>query len=772
MANSISNWLSLHRGRILQTLSMTVLLTIIGVIVVAFVRGVRKPGPPKTVPEAPSLGAQVVSVVEGYDYVVTEGGKPTYRVKAARDTAYSDGRHELEQLTVIAYAADGTEKAQIVADQGVYRQKEGEVQFAGHVKMTEAEGLEVTSEKLNYNQAKQVAATDVAVQFKRGDMSGSSTGAVFYAQTKVIDLSKDARLVKEHTEKGKGGAPIEVRGGWGGYDGIKGLIRFEGAVVVTQGAQEGRADAMNGFFDAATKKKIERIELRGNSFLKDGRKDKQAEAQARDMDFFFDGEQQLTRAVAVGAAKARSLQPDAPRELSAERVEALYTPSPQGSNLQSTTTQGRTVLKLVEVDAKQPAKSAERVLEADAVQTTFSADGRFLQHAEANGNAVLTITPLQVTPKSDRQTLHAAKFNADYFEKGNALKTFVAEGNAVAEFEPLQPTPGDTVGAKAATIDKTKVEPRTKRTLLGQKLTANLHQQSQEITDLTADGEVKYTDGDRNVTAARGVYEAVTQTVALRGKPLLWDATARTNADEIDANLDTGESQARGRVRTTYYSRETTGGAAPFKKSKAPVTIAADSAVVRHREGAARYLGNARAWQDDDFVRGDNMELDKGERTLQAWGNVQSAFYGLEREAGKGKKEIVPVFVSAEKLDYADANRTAHYEGKVKIRQGSDQIDAAVADAVMDQENKLSKMTATREVVLTQPQRRGTGDLLVYTTADDAAVLTGNLAQIEDREREVTTKGARLTLHLRDARIEADDASGTKRVKTTHRIQR
>jgi lipopolysaccharide export system protein LptA len=193
---------------------------------------------------------------------------------------------------------------------------------------------------------------------------------------------------------------------------------------------------------------------------------------------------------------------------------------------------------------------------------------------------------------------------------------------------------------------------------------------------------------------------------------------------------------------------------------------------VRHREGAARYLGNARAWQEDDFVRAENLELDKGERVLTAWEKVQSAFYGVEREVEKGKKEIVPVFVSAEKLVYTDAQRKAHYEGKVKIRQGTDQIDAAEADAVMDENHKLSQMTAAREVVLTQPQRRGTGDLLVYTAASDAAVLTGNLAQVVDRERDVTSKGARLTLHLRDARIEGDDESGTKRVKTTHRIQR
>jgi LPS export ABC transporter protein LptC/lipopolysaccharide transport protein LptA len=758
----MSHWWYQHRARLAQLFSLLVLLTIVGVIVAAFVRGVRRPPPPKPAVEPARLSAQVVSITEGYDYVVTEGGKSKYRVKAARDTAYSDGRHELEQLTLIAYAADGKERAQIVADRGVYRQQEGLAEFNGHVKLTDDTGLELTSEVLRYDQNNEVAATDVPMQFKRAELSGTSTGAVFYGKTKVVDLAKDAQIIKEQVEKGKGAPPLVVRGGHGAYDGLLGLIHFDSGVVVTQGTQEARADVINGFMNVQTKK-LERLELRGNSSLKEQQPGKQAESQARDMDFFFDGAQHLMRAVSTGAAKARSLEKDAPRELAAERIEALYTPTPQGSQLQAVTTQGRTILKMVEPDEKQPEKAAERVLEADGVQTAFQPDGKSLQHAEANGNAILLITPVHVTPKSERQRLNAAKFTVEYFETGNAIKTFVAEGAAQAEFEPLQPVqrkPND------------KASQRTKRTLRSQKMTAHVHQQLQEITDLTADGEVQYDDGDRHATAARGVYDAGTQTVALRGKPLLWDTNARTNADEIDTNLDTGESLARGRVRTTYYSRENTGGAAPFKKSKAPVTIASDRAVVRHREGAARYLGNVRAWQDDDFVRAENLELDKGERVMNAWGSVQSAFYGTEREAEKGKKEVTPVFVSAEKLTYTDEQRTVHYEGTVKIRQGTDQIDAAVADAVLDQQNKLSKMTATRDVVLTQPQRRGTGDLLVYTAADDAAVLTGKMAQVEDRERDVTTKGARLTLHLRDARIEADDESGTKRVRTTHRIQR
>jgi lipopolysaccharide export system protein LptA len=276
--------------------------------------------------------------------------------------------------------------------------------------------------------------------------------------------------------------------------------------------------------------------------------------------------------------------------------------------------------------------------------------------------------------------------------------------------------------------------------------------------------------------AARGVYTASNQTVAMRGKPQLWDSTLRASADEIDTNVGSSESELRGRARTTYFNRDSTGGATPFKNRKQPVTVASDRALVKHNEGAARYIGDARAWQGEDFVRAEYIEIDKGERTMTAWNNARSTFYDFEREVEKGRKEIVPVFASSDRIIYTDANRTAHYEGSVKIRQGTDQIDSATADVLMDEENKLISMTASKDVVMTQPARRATGDQVVYTVATDTAILTGNFAVVEDHERDAVTKSPKLTLHLRDARIEANDdnngGSGAKRrVRTTHRIQ-
>jgi len=737
-----------------RILSLMILMSVIGVIVISLIRrGSRLQATPPIEQSKARLSEKVVSITEGYEYLSAENGQPKFRLTAARDTSYADGHHELENLNLVAYTPQGSESERIRSDHGSYQQEKGLVTFTGQVVVTNADGLEVNTEALTYDQHSNVANTEVAVNFHRAEMSGSSVGAVLHTKERTLQLLKDARLVITSADQAKGGPPLEIRGQHAGYAEREGVVRFTGEVQVTQGDQAGRADMITGFINQGTHK-LERVEARGNAYLKSQGPGKTSELAARDLDFFFDETQHLKQAIANGAARATSLEKDAPREMAAERLEAAYVPSAKGSELHSVVTQGRTTIKIAPSDGTPNSpKAAERVVEADVVQMAFRAGGKYLERAEATGNAVLTVTPSVVGPTSERKQLRAPHFNAEFYETDNAIKSFLADGGAVAEFEPMKAE-----------------SKRLKRVLTGKRLNAGFDPQSQEVSTLTIEGDARFTEGERHATAARAVYDAAAQTVAMRGKPLVWDAAARTNGDEIYANTETGESLARGRVRTTYYSRETTGGAAPFKKEKAPVFIAADRAVVRHREGAARYEGNARAWQDDNFVRADKIELDKNERMMIATGSVDSALYSVEREIEKGRKEVVPIFATADQMTYHDGTRAVHYEGKVKIRQGSDRIDSALADAVMDEDHKLANLTAVRNVVLTQPARRGTGDKVEYTAATDTAILTGNLARVEDHDRG-DTNGARLTLHLRDAKIEADDEGGTKRVRTTHRVQ-
>jgi lipopolysaccharide export system protein LptA len=749
--------------------SLLLLIVAIVVIVMAFLRA-RNQAPNADIATGKmELAPKVVSIIEGYKYTETdkETGRKKLELLAAKDIAYEDGRHELEKVDMTAFDVKKGRRLRIVSDRGKYLRAQGQVTFSGNVNIKSSDGLEVRSESIIYEQQSEIARTEVPVQFRHGEISGSSVGATLRGADHVLTLTQNAHIIGAESDPNKKGAPpVEIRGDRAEYVEKDGIVKFEGNVNITHGDRQGRADMATGFGHPQTKR-IERIEARGNSRLESRQKGKASEAMSRDMDFFFDEERRLKNSAAYGDARARSLEPDSPREITADRIDITYKPNENSSDIQLIVAQGRAVMKLEAIPGSaREGDWSERLLEADVIQASFRDDGKNLARAEATGGCAMTITPKRVDARSEKKTLRAPKFTADYFETGNAIKTFVAEPNAVAEFDPME-SEGKENGASGK---------RLKKTLSGKKMTANFSRQTQDVTDLTVDGDAKLTQGERVAVAARGVYTPSNQNVAMRGKPQVWDSSLRASADEIDTNVETSESELRGRARTTYFSRETTGGAAPFKNNKQPVTIAADHATVKHNEGAARYVGDARAWQGDDYVRAEYIELDKGERVMTAWNNAQSGFYDFEREVVKGRKEIVPVFASSDRIVYTDANRTAHYEGSVKIRQGTDRIDSATADVVMDGDNKLVSLTASKDVVMTQPARRATGDQVVYTAANDTAILTGNFAVVEDHEREAVTKSPKLTLHLGDVRIEANDdnnvGNGAKRrVKTTHRIQ-
>ena len=198
---------------------------------------------------------------------------------------------------------------------------------------------------------------------------------------------------------------------------------------------------------------------------------------------------------------------------------------------------------------------------------------------------------------------------------------------------------------------------------------------------MDAQDDAKFNENDRNGVAANISYVAADDMVRMRGgEPTVWDSRARTKALELDSNLRDEVSYSRGKTATTYYSQEQTNGATPFRKVKSPVYVVSDRGEFHHDSGIAIYTGNARAWQDDNFVRGDKLTIYRNEKKMDANGRVQSAVYNARR---KDSGAIVPVFATADSMSYSDPNRLLHYESNVDIRQGSDRITSGVADVYL-----------------------------------------------------------------------------------------
>jgi lipopolysaccharide export system protein LptA len=776
--------------------------------------------------DRPILQGKIVAVFNNTRYAHEVEGKVRFLLTAGTDKTYENGAHELEQVQLESFGTDGTRHDVVTSDHANVSDTSDLTKLVGefitNVVIKTSDGLTVKTEYMRYDSVKNTAETDKPVAFEGRNYSGTCTGALIEAteerahlladvdftikpgdekKDKAADTNattanrpreetpaeRDARIARKRARKlarkqaaaaaearaatdadkataphaaGKAGdkagapqfqskAPTRVRCSNALLEKKEHRITLDGGATITQKADEMRADRIIAYTDDSNH--IEHAEARGNSYLK---QNDRADVQSPDMDFFFGASHQLERAVATGGASTRSLGQGPLREARADRLEAVFNPTASGSLVQTITATGNAE---VQMHAPKPADDkqnpTERQLTANHLTLEFHPDGKNMRAAEASENAVMTVTPVRAVKGADKKTIRAPQMNAVFYEQDNRIKTYTATGGVKVEIEAL------VKDAHPVRITTSK------------SATADFLQDSQDVDHMAQEGDFKYNEGDRHAVAERALYDGQKEILNLRGKrPQAWDSKARTQADEIDYDHQKDETHARGDVRTTYYSREKTGGATPFNNTRSPVFITAERADARNDTGVAIYTGHAHGWQDDNFVKGDRIELYQDDKRMVADGHVESALYQAQRETAPGKRETVPGFATAEHMTYSDAERLVHYEGNVKARQGTDRIEAAKVDVFLQKEtNEVDHMMADGNVVLTQPARRGTGDHLVYTASDGRAVLTGKSARVDDAEQG-STMGTELTFYSRDDRIQVENRQGTGRVRSTHRL--
>lgn len=715
--------------------------------------------------EAPELSKEIKGIFEGYEQRLMKGDRLYLWLKASRDITFMDDHHELEQVSLSVYPPVGERPDLITANKAIYDPKTSVITFLGNVKIETKDDLKVNTEAIAFDQNSEIAQTDAAVAFSRENVSGKSNGAIVEAKNKKLQLKKDVEIIvapevlKDPTAKPAAtrSRPVTIRSAQAVFEQATMKLSFSGGVTAEQ-----ERDVMSGenlFVTLNEKKRVQKVEIRGNSYLRSMEVGRSAEVHSADMDFFLDADQRLERAVAMREAGGKSLDAESEMQLTgASLIEVLFQAQGDRSLLKQMRTEGRSVINLSAPKSKasDPRATSKR-LTADTVKLIWRLSGKDLEKAEAVGNAELFVDPVVKHAKADTQTLTAPRMDCDFFDTGNLVRAFTASGGAKAIVEPIQ-----------------KSEDRGTRTLTAQKIAAFFVKDTQELERTDALGDAKFNENDRNGVAANISFSGNDNTVRLRGgEPTVWDSRARTKAVELDSDLTKHVSYSRGKTATTYYSKEQTNGAVPFSKVNSPVYIVSERGEFDSQRGLAIYTGNARAWQDDNFVRADKLTIYLNEKKMDAEGRVQSEIYTARRKANPG--ETVAVSASADSMSYSDPNRTLHYEGNVDIRQETDRITSGVADVYLFKDStKVEKTVAQRNVILTQPNRKGTGDRIQYTTTDEVAVLTGNPARFEDTEKG-STEGGRLTVNMRDGRVTADDVRGTQspgRVRSTHKVRR
>ncbi len=502
-------------------------------------------------------------------------------------------------------------------------------------------------------------------------------------------------------------------------------------------------------------KNLKNAVVKGNAYLKQTAPDRTTEVSGNELNAAFGEGQLLQTANVVGAGTANLI----PANASDYSKVSLSAPNAIRLNFNSgllseMNTEGRTVVAMVAPPGKPDA--ANKKITADTVKTVLNADGKTLTRAEAVGNAEMNVEPLKNSAENYRTTVNAPRFDCDFFETGNNPRNCVAATKTKTVRVPTLPN-----------------ENRGTQTLIADKLNASFSQQSNDIQQFDADGSAKFSELDRSGTADKIVFTATDETVRLRGNPLVSDSRARAKANEIDWDTKNEKSILRGKVSTTYVSQKQTGGATPFNESNAPVFVTAENAEFNHKTEVGVYSGNARAWQENNYVRADTLTLRQKQGELYGEGSVQSLLYDAKRKEN-GVESNVPVYAQAQKIYYFKEKNQLRYETDVDIRQGTDRIVAGVANVFLNDKNELSQTVAETNVVVTSPNRKAVGDYAQYIAADESVVLRGNPARIDDAENG-TTQAAQVTVNLRTKNVVSESKNGqtnSGRIRTVYKIKK
>jgi lipopolysaccharide export system protein LptA len=437
----------------------------------------------------------------------------------------------------------------------------------------------------------------------------------------------------------------------------------------------------------------------------------------------------------------------------------------------------------------------------------FVSAGNRLSRAETSGAPQIAL--LSGDPQSGQTHITADKFTAR-FDSSGQLSRVHGEANArVVTTNP--PQKGVAQPDRVSTSDSIDGSFRP----------------GSGVEAIVQQGHFAYRSGTQQAFAEKARYTPADQLVTLAGSPRVVDSGMETTARSVRLNRASGEGHAEGDVKTTYSDLKAQSRGALLASSD-PIHVTAQSMTARSNPQTATFRGDARLWQNANLVEAPTIEFQKDQRTVVANSDVahkvSSTLVGTDK---RGK--ATPVNVTAAHLVYRDSERKAHYDGGVTVRSADLTITANQMDVFLVAESpvgtgedarrsmvaagtggargawdsvssagetlpapksapstggargasqaksaapranapaKLEKIIASGSVLITEPNRRATGDQLTYTALDDKFVLTGGPPSIFDAEHGKIT-GVSLTLFRHDDRVVVEGDSRSPAVTQT-----
>jgi len=433
----------------------------------------------------------------------------------------------------------------------------------------------------------------------------------------------------------------------------------------------------------------------------------------------------------------------------------------------------------------------------------FRPDGRSLKEAQTVGAGRLVLNSEDA--RRGEQVITAGQFLMAFNEQSRLRTLDGIKGTHVVY------TPGSApgVGRYRGATPPQPPAPLTIEESFSDRLAAVFDASSSDLRSLEQSGNFRYSNGERQSSAAEAQYSSESQVLTLSGQPRLWDAATRMAADRILWHLDTETGEGLGKVQSTHFQspvpttanrQAATGNAGAARPPVASATalvgatnVLADQVIVERRSQLVRYQGHVRAWHDHDLIESSSLDYDGATHRLSSRSQVLTSHLApaaspatrASPTASAASKDqahskTAPVAVRADSLTYFDEDQKASYRGHVELRTEQTTLKADKMDVYFtrtgggkgesgDEGSEVDHVLADDDVTVLEPGRRATGNHCEYLAAPGKVTLTGGPPTVYDEQQGLTT-GQRLTFFVHDDSLYVDGGDKSPTI-TKHRVE-
>ena len=706
---------------------------ILAVLVAAFfyLRGILKSGPITSLPK--SNPPNVEKSGKGFTFSQSEGGKTLFTIRAASFQQFKEGgKAELQDVSIIVYGRDEDRSDQIYGSEFSYDQKTGDITAQGEVHIdldANSTGtsqpeqapaqetrnvIHVKTSDLTFNKTTGIARTDQKIEFRIPEATGSAVGALYDSHKNMLTLRSAVKI----NSLEKQGSSLAAQSA---------TISKAPRVIVLYAAQVEQPPR------TITAQKLS-LFLNENNFVQRITGSGRVEASAIGPRGFEmaapQGEVEMVennapRSGMLSGGVTFQTRGDAPAQGKAGRVLVSFRPNGTVSKARAE--------EAVDITQGTAAKSEQ--VKAGAIDLLVK-PGNILE------KAITSAGPAQIifhesAAKTTTTTISAGQFQAQFNDKNRLASVLGSPNASIVSVTPGQP----------------------ERTAYSHDVTARFNDKG-EIAAADLIGDFHYQEGQRRATADRAHYDPADESFSLSGSPRIVDSGLAITAQSIHLSRKTGNAVARGDVKTTYNDLKPQPGGAMLASAE-PVHVTGTSVTASQGGGVAHYA-SARLWQGQNIVEAPSLTFDKIHRSLQAQGDRTGRVTSVFVSPGKNGNST-PVNVVSDRLSYVDSDRKAVFSGNVRLRGEEFTMTADTVQVLLAARNQggnksgnqLDHIVAQGDIVIQQPDRKATGNQLVYTAQEQKFVLTGapgKKPSIFDAERGQIS-GDSLTFFTHDGRV-------------------